>query len=69
MLNAILENYPKKKKDLIVSLNYIVVVQGESCITGIRLRADEVFRALLYYLLQEDIGVETDEDYNVVMPP
>ena len=50
VINAILEGYPKSKKELYVSI------------------CPSVMMMCYWLLLQEEVGIETDEDYNVTIP-
>lgn len=66
MMNAILEGYPKSKKDFLVSAgNFSPPILLFSPVLVAVFLNNPVY---LLLLLQDEVGVETDEDYKVTVP-
>lgn len=58
LLDAILEGYPKSKKQFFVSTGAVVALPG----WGQRLESRSM------PVVQEEVGIETDEEHNVTLP-
>lgn len=61
LLDAILEGYPKSKKQFFVSPSAWLC-------PGRAVPAAPVLPRALFDLTQEEVGIETDEDHNVTLP-
>ncbi|OXB55276.1 hypothetical protein ASZ78_014070 [Callipepla squamata] len=62
LLDAILEGYPKSKKQFFVSPTTSACIPGQLC------QRAAVLLQQHFVLEQEEVGIETDEDHNVTPP-
>lgn len=64
MISAILEGYPKSKKEFLVNGTHDVALWP---VLTVSLPCKKT-KATLVFSFQEEVGVETDEDHAVVVP-
>lgn len=68
LLEAILEGYPKSKKQFFVSTEAGLCPMAPRQWLSLRCQARAAALLSRSVLVQEEVGIETDEDHNVTLP-